>query len=51
MVQHSQNANDPIRVYNLEPPRQSNYDKKGSIPYYGTKTIFINWESLFRLLV
>ena len=27
-----QNANGPIRVYNLTPPRQPNKDKKGSVP-------------------
>ena len=33
MLQHNQNAIGPIKVYNLTPPRQSNYDEKGSIPY------------------
>ena len=28
LQQHSQNANSPIKIYNLTPPRQANYDKK-----------------------
>ena len=33
MIQHNQNANGPIRVYNLPSPRQPNQDKKVSVPY------------------
>jgi len=32
MVQHNENANGPIRVYNLTPPRQPNSNKKGFVP-------------------
>ena len=33
MLQNNQNANGPIRVYNLMTPRQPNWDKKESVPY------------------
>ena len=34
MFQHNQNANGQIRVHNLTFPRQSNLDKKGSVPLF-----------------
>ena len=49
MFQHNQNANSPIRVYNLAPPGQPNEDKKGSVPYLISMNSIQNANSKFQI--